>query len=108
MNPQPILWHSKPEDFFDKQDWQQDVARGDTHMGYADWVAYNQSTDHHDPDWLEELWTQFADIPVDSDDHLEEGFYIWEPGTPKLTIWHWFDSHYPKGIVYLVHEHNPL
>lgn len=52
---------------------------------------------------IAELWEQFSDIPVDSNDEIEEVFYTWEVGADRLEIWHWFDEMHSKGLVYLMY-----
>jgi hypothetical protein len=47
---------------------------------------------------LKKLWKELEEIPVDSDDRIERDFYLWEKGTDKFDIWHWFDEELPQGI----------
>lgn len=47
---------------------------------------------------LENLWEKFGDIPVDEDECIDVDFYIWEKGTEKYEIWHWFDEHCLNGL----------
>ncbi|MEK6540368.1 MAG: hypothetical protein AABZ21_07030 [Deltaproteobacteria bacterium] len=47
---------------------------------------------------LRKLWMEFEAIPVDVDDCIERDFYLWEKGTDKFDIWHWFDEKTPHGI----------
>lgn len=48
---------------------------------------------------LDSMWKDFAYIPVDEDSiYIEEDFHIWEKGTEKEEIWHWFDSRLKEGI----------
>jgi len=37
------------------------------------------------------LWLEFGDIPVNNEDELEVRFLVFEKGTNKLEIWHWFE-----------------
>ncbi|PIQ15275.1 MAG: hypothetical protein COW67_09250 [Flavobacteriales bacterium CG18_big_fil_WC_8_21_14_2_50_32_9] len=37
------------------------------------------------------LWLEFGDISVNNEDELEVRFLVFEKGTNKLEIWHWFD-----------------
>lgn len=48
---------------------------------------------------LKKMWDKFSDIPVNNDDEIEEDFELWEAGTNKYDIWHWFDEHCPNGLV---------
>jgi hypothetical protein len=47
---------------------------------------------------LKKLWKELEEISVDSDDRIERDFYLWEKGTDKFDIWHWFDEELPQGI----------
>ena len=47
---------------------------------------------------LENLWDEFGDIPIDEDECIDEDFYIWEKGTDRYHIWHWFDDKCPNGL----------
>lgn len=51
------------------------------------------------PKELEKLWGKFADVPINNDDKIEEDFYLWEKGTDRFYIWHWFDEKLPNGLV---------
>lgn len=48
---------------------------------------------------LEKLWLDFANISIDSEDCIENDFYIWEKGTYRFDIWNWFDEKLPNGII---------
>ena len=53
---------------------------------------------------IEDLWESFGDIPMDpKTERMEEAFYIWEAGTEREEIWHWFDQHHSKGVAYLLY-----
>ncbi len=52
---------------------------------------------------LDELWSKLGDITFDyneDDDeyYLTEDFHVWEKGTSRTDIWHWFDSKYSEGL----------
>ena len=47
---------------------------------------------------LVKLWNEFEDVPIDKDECIDEDFYIWEKGTNKYHIWHWFDDRLPNGL----------
>lgn len=53
---------------------------------------------------LENLWRDFADVPIDEDERLEEDWFIFKKGTDKEDIWHWFDKKHSKGVYYLLYE----
>ena len=52
---------------------------------------------------LQELWEQFADVPINNNDEIDEDFNNWKKGTDRFEIWHWFDEHYPGGVQLLVY-----
>ena len=53
---------------------------------------------------LEELWGEFADVPVDPDtERIEDDFICFPHGTPKEDVWHWFDERYSKGVYHLIY-----
>lgn len=62
----------------------------------------NKMTTQEKDCFLKQLWGNFANIPINDDDKIEEDFYIWEKGTEKMDIWHWFDDNHSKGIVKLM------
>ena len=53
---------------------------------------------------LEEMWAQFADIPMDPETEcIEAPFMGWGPGVHREEIWHWFDKRHSKGVAYLLY-----
>ena len=53
---------------------------------------------------LEELWGQFADIPMNEETEcIEEPFLGFPAGTGREEIWHWFDERHSKGVAYLLY-----
>ena len=52
---------------------------------------------------LEELWSQFEDIPMDPvTEYIEDPFLSWPAGTHREVIWKWFDERHRKGVRGLV------
>ena len=51
---------------------------------------------------LEFLWDQFGDEPIDDDECILNDFVGFECGTHREEVWHWFDNHYSKGVVFLM------
>ena len=43
---------------------------------------------------LEKLWNEFKDVPIDKDECIDEDFHIWEKGTDRYHIWHWFEYNF--------------
>ena len=54
------------------------------------------------------LWTSLEDIPIDGNECIEQDFYIWEKGTEKFAIWHWFDEEFQNGVYDLVYKKVPI
>lgn len=52
---------------------------------------------------IRELWQQLGDVPVNEEDEIDEDFDIWEKGTDKFEIWHWFDEKYEQGVYKLLY-----
>lgn len=54
---------------------------------------------------LELLWLKFGDVPMNPEtEEIEEDFFIWEAGTFREDIWHWFDERYSEGVGELMHK----
>lgn len=51
---------------------------------------------------LEFLWERLSDVPVDDDGCLMDCFMIYEVGTDREEIWHWFDEHHSGGVATLM------
>ncbi len=47
---------------------------------------------------IETLWDDFSAIPINNDDEIEEDFLMFETGTSRFDIWHWFDERCPNGL----------
>jgi hypothetical protein len=57
---------------------------------------------------LEELWEEFADVPMNPEtEEMEEPFLHFPAGTNREEIWHWFDERHSKGVVYLLYGTEP-
>ena len=56
---------------------------------------------------LEKIWDEFADIPINDIDELEEDFYWWEKGTDRFAVWDWFDEKLPHGLAEWIGEGQP-
>lgn len=53
---------------------------------------------------LENLWTQFSDIPMDpKTECIEAPFMEWGVGTNREDIWHWFDQRHSQGVYFLLY-----
>ncbi|MCD4694895.1 MAG: hypothetical protein K8S16_01545 [Bacteroidales bacterium] len=55
---------------------------------------------------IELLWRHFEDVLFLEDDDgeliLAENFHLFDKGTPRNSIWQWFDEHYEKGVACLL------
>lgn len=71
-------------------------------MNYEDLIKERieniKSTNEKDT-FLVALWNEFSNVPVDEDtDTIDDDFYLWDRGTDKMDIWHWFDNHHSLGL----------
>lgn len=53
---------------------------------------------------LEDLWTEFGDVPMNPETEcMEQPFLGFPAGTHREDIWHWFDERHSKGVAYLLY-----
>lgn len=45
-----------------------------------------------------ELWKELSEVIVDENDCIEEDWYIFEAGTYKIDIWHWFEDYFGVSV----------
>jgi DNA-dependent RNA polymerase auxiliary subunit epsilon len=45
------------------------------------------------------LWAEFANIPIDDEDRIDDQFLDFEKGTDRFEIWHWFEMTFDCSIV---------
>ena len=54
------------------------------------------------------LWKELENIPFDEDSDgeliLAEKWYLFDKGTTRTEIWHWFDEYCSKGVYHLLYE----
>jgi len=50
---------------------------------------------------LEQLWDIFEKVSMNDDDSIDEDFLVWEKGTDRFDIWHWFDEEHSEGVAVL-------
>ena len=61
--------------------------------------SYSYLTEEDYQATIDKLWEQLSDIPVNNTGEIiEDDFYIWDKGTQKEDIWHWFDERVQNGI----------
>lgn len=72
----------------------------DRNMEYYEMKELSNFENQEEKDkFLERLWEEFANTPVCEDtDCIDEDFYVWDKGTDKSEIWHWFDDNHSKGL----------
>lgn len=62
-----------------------------------------------DDEIVEDLWKELGDVPFDEEENgeliLAEGWFIFDKGTDRDTIWHWFDDHHSQGVGWLMNEY---
>lgn len=52
---------------------------------------------------LEELWDEFADVPMNPEtEETEEPFLHFPAGTNREEVWEWFDERYSRGVAKLL------
>lgn len=59
-------------------------------------------------DQLNQMWSELGSVLVNNDDEILEAFYSWEPFTPKMDIWHWFDEKLPNGLRDVIEANKPI
>ena len=47
---------------------------------------------------LKKMWIEFSNMPINSNDKIDVGFYCWEKGVHRFEIWHWFNGKLPNGL----------
>ncbi len=53
---------------------------------------------------LEELWSEFGDVPMDPETEFMEAPFLGFPaGTHREEIWRWFDERYTGGVYSLLY-----
>ena len=86
-----------------------DRLHQENRIGYQDYLDIHDGLDEMETlrdrdEVLEELWGQFADVPMNPDTEcIEERFMGWGPGIHREEIWHWFDERHSKGVAYLLY-----
>lgn len=54
---------------------------------------------------LEAAWKTLTDVNIDDDECIEQNWFVFEAGTFREDIWHWFDEHHSKGVGWLINEY---
>ena len=86
-----------------------DQLHSESRLEYPDYCTIHDGLDEIDTlrdrdEVLEELWAQFADIPMNPETEcIEAPFMGWGVGISREEIWHWFDERHSKGVVYLLY-----
>lgn len=110
---------SMPEDdvvglvFNTLEEFREDGAFDDEYAYYEAylterWSASNMDTLQTRDAKLEQLWGEFADVPMNpGTEEMEEPFLHFPVGTNREEIWHWFDERHSNGVVYLLYGTEP-
>lgn len=56
---------------------------------------------------IKNLWNELTDIPFEESENdlvLSEDWFIFDKGTEREDIWHWFDQHHSKGVGWLMND----
>lgn len=59
----------------------------------------------YDDEFLEKLWSEFGNIPINDDECIEEDWQDFGKGTHREEIWDFFDRQHSKGVYYLMYEY---
>lgn len=59
---------------------------------------YNNEYQEYYQYYLDLLWEDLGYINIDEKENIDEDFYIWQKGTNREIIWHWFDERVENGI----------
>ena len=55
---------------------------------------------------IEQKWRELEDVPFNEDEDgelfLEENWFMFDKGTSREEIWHWFDMAHTKGVGWLL------
>lgn len=56
---------------------------------------------------LKKLWREFGDVIIDYTEDYPDGviansWFIFDAGTERMDIWHWFDDNYSDGVYKLM------
>lgn len=79
-----------------------DINNGYCHEYHG--ITYSVLNDEN----IEKLWRELTDIPFDENENdlvLSEDWFIFDKGTEREDIWHWFDDHHSKGVGWLMNEY---
>lgn len=83
-------------DFIDDKDKMNDIFILNK---YEFLKSYSYLTEEDYQATIDKMWEQLSDIPVNNTGEIiEDKFYIWEKGTSRDDIWHWFDERVQDGI----------
>lgn len=59
--------------------------------------------------YLEEKWDELTDVPFNENEKgellLERNWFMFDEGTSREEIWHWFDKRHSKGVAWLLYDY---
>lgn len=48
---------------------------------------------------LRRMWELLGDVSINDKEEIDYNFLLWNAGTERSEIWHWFDEKCPNGLV---------
>ena len=57
---------------------------------------------------IEAMWNTLEDVNTNENDYIEQNWFVFDKGTHREYIWHWFDEHHSKGVGWLMNEYEPV
>lgn len=58
--------------------------------------------------YIQKKWDELEDVPFNEQEYkpvLSEDWFIFDKGTEREDIWHWFDEYHSKGVFWLLYEY---
>lgn len=93
---------------FDFAEYIQYCFDKDINSGYSyefDGATYQVLNDEA----IEDLWKELEDVSFDENKNgeliLVESWFIFDKGTEREDIWHWFDEYHSQGVGWLMNEY---
>lgn len=58
---------------------------------------------------VEQKWIELEDILFDEDEddkelYLHDNWFLFNKGTHREDIWHWFDQNHSRGVAWLLYD----
>jgi len=103
VKPEPIIIFETNEDSklidFVKTIVKENEDEDYSVLGFSDAVEYiDEYCSNLDFIDEEKFWEMLGDVPVTEDDDLDDDFLIFDKGTDKFDVWHWFEENFDTQI----------